>query len=166
MKELINKISSYNLFNYLFPGVLFVVLLSALTNYNLIQENLLEGVFLYYFFGLLINRVGSLVIQPIAKYFKFIVFKPYPEFIKASKEDTKLEVLSETNNMFRSIAGLFLVLLIIVLSEVLGLEIDFTKVVVKIVTVFLMLILLLFSFRKQTKTIYHRIEADLSKEKN
>ena len=39
MKEIIDKISSYNLFNYLFPGIIFVIILREITKYDLVQEN-------------------------------------------------------------------------------------------------------------------------------
>ena len=60
IKEILEKISSYNIFNYLFPGILFVFIANALIGYNLIQENILIGVFLYYFIGMAISRVGSI----------------------------------------------------------------------------------------------------------
>ena len=49
MKELLAKLSSYNLFNYLLPGILFVVIAEELTKFSFIQEDLVLGVFVYYF---------------------------------------------------------------------------------------------------------------------
>ena len=67
MKELIDKLSTYNIFNYLFPGVLFAYILSKVSSYDLIQKDLVTGVFLYYFIGLVISRIGSLFIEPFLK---------------------------------------------------------------------------------------------------
>ena len=67
MKELLDKLSSYNLFNYLFPGILFVTIAKETTSLDLLQENIITGVFLYYFIGLVISRVGSLLIEPLLK---------------------------------------------------------------------------------------------------
>ena len=77
MKELLDKLSSYNIFNYLFPGVLFVVFLSKVSNYDLIQKDIITGAFLYYFIGLVISRVGSLFIEPFLKRIKFLKFSDY-----------------------------------------------------------------------------------------
>lgn len=55
MKELLDKISSYNLFNYLLPGILFVCIAKHFTDYNFIQDNDFIGAFLYYFIGEQIN---------------------------------------------------------------------------------------------------------------
>lgn len=60
-----DKISSYNLFNYFLPGVLFAALADTVTSYNFLQSDLVVGVFVYYFFGLVISRFGSLIIEPL-----------------------------------------------------------------------------------------------------
>ena len=62
MKELIDKISSYNLFNYLVPGVLLAFAADKFTAYSLVQSDLLIGAFLYYFIGLVASRFGSLAL--------------------------------------------------------------------------------------------------------
>ena len=36
MKDILDKIGTYNIFNYLLPGVLFAVLVSQQTKYNLL----------------------------------------------------------------------------------------------------------------------------------
>jgi hypothetical protein len=107
--------------------VLFVILLKETTSYNLVHDDLLLGAFLYYFVGLIINRVGSLVIESLALKYKFVIYKPYSEYIKASEKDSKLDILSETNNMFRSFAGLFLVLLFVVTMHAFVLRIHLTN---------------------------------------
>lgn len=86
MKDLIDKLTTYNIFNYLFPGVLFVVLAKATTDYNFIQENNFLGAFLYYFIGMTISRFGSVVIEPILRKINFVKFRDYQEYAKASKQ--------------------------------------------------------------------------------
>ncbi len=160
MKDLLDKLSSYNIFNYLFPGVVFVVIASKLTSYNFIQQDILVGAFLYYFIGLVISRIGSTVVEPVLKFIKFLKFTEYKSFVKASKNDTRIDTLSEVNNMYRTICSLFLMLIAIkgfnwLSSKWLILadrKIDF-------LTIFLFL-LFLFSYRKQTNYITQRIEAN------
>jgi len=162
MKEIIEKISSYNLFNYLFPGILYVIILNKITTYNLIQENIFIGVFLYYFIGLVISRIGSLLIEPILK--KVIVFADYSDFISASKEDNKIELFSEVNNMYRTLISLFAVILVSKLYDILSDNFIFLKVVLPYLLVTLLIILFIFSFKKQTAYIVKRINNH--KEKN
>ncbi len=161
MKELLNKISSYNLFNYLFPGVIFSMVISRWSEINLIQDDIVTGLFFYYFIGLVISRFGSLIIEPILKWINFVKFANYSDFVKASKKDQKLEILSESNNMYRTLISLFLIIL---LSKIYlkmttnlgwGLQTHLGIITVSV------LILFLFSYRKQTSYITKRIKSDL-----
>jgi len=160
MKDLMDKLSSYNIFNYLFPGVVFVVITSKLTTYNLIQQDIIVGAFLYYFIGLIISRIGSIFIEPLLKLVKFVKFADYKEFVKATKTDSKIDTLSEVNNMYRTICSLFLMLIVLK-----GFEWLTTKWIFlaerKIETLIIFLfILFLFSYRKQTSYITKRIDAN------
>lgn len=108
MKELLDKLSSYNIFNYLLPGVLFAVFIENFTTVKILHLNILVGVFVYYFLGLVVSRVGSLILEPALLRLGIIAHEPYDEFIRTSKIDVKLELLSETNNMYRTIGALML----------------------------------------------------------
>ena len=110
MKDILSKLSSYNLFNYLFPGIVFVIAAGKLTHYSLIQQDIVIGVFLYYFIGLVVSRFGSLVIEPILRKTSFLRFANYGDFVAASKKDEKLELLSEVNNTYRTLCSLFTLL--------------------------------------------------------
>ena len=99
MKELFDKLSSYNIFNYLFPGVLFAVLANNLTSYKVLMDNILIGAFVYYFIGLVVSRVGSLILEPLLKLVRILHFASYKDFVRASKIDGKIELLSEINNL-------------------------------------------------------------------
>ena len=113
MKEFIDKISSYNIFNYLLPGILFVGLGKEITSFSLVQNNLLIGLFLYYFIGLIISRLGSLTLEPLLKWIKFVKFAPYEDYVRASKLDPKIEIFSEQNNMYRSLCMLSIALILL-----------------------------------------------------
>ena len=164
MKDLLEKLSSYNIFNYLLPGIIFVVIAEKLTSFSLVQNDIIIGVFLYYFIGLVISRIGSLFIEPILKKIKFITFAPYSEFVTASKKDVKLDTLSEVNNMYRTFCSLFLVLLIIkcydFISKKYPVIFEWNSVVIAIG----LLLLFLFSYRKQTQYIKKRVNALTEKE--
>jgi hypothetical protein len=60
------KISSYNIFNNLFRA-LFVYLLERLTKVILSTDDIVKNIVLYYFAGLIIGRVGSIIIEPLKK---------------------------------------------------------------------------------------------------
>lgn len=159
MKDLLDKISSYNLFNYLFPGILFAVISKEFTSYSLLQDNLIVGAFIYYFIGLVVSRFGSLVIEPLLKRISFLKFADYKEFISASKKDDKLELLSEINNMYRALFSMFILLLLLKLYELIEFIFPILKYWNTYILVLLLLVLFLLSYRKQTNYITKRIKS-------
>ncbi|MFY7814014.1 MAG: hypothetical protein ACOVRK_02370 [Chryseobacterium taeanense] len=112
MKEFLDKISSYNIFNYLFPGVLFAYIITNFCGYNLIQKDILIGVFLYYFIGMIVSRFGSICLEPFLKWINFLKFESYKDFVVASQKDSKIELLSEVNNTYRTLISMLLLALL------------------------------------------------------
>lgn len=160
MKDLLKKLSSYNLFNYLFPGVVFVVILKAATSYSLLQENLIIGFFVYYFIGLVISRFGSLAIEPLLRKLSFLKFAEYKEFVSASKKDEKIELFSEVNNMYRTLCSMFILLILLKFYEWIESQIPILKNWSNCILVVLLLFMFLLSYRKQTQYITKRIKAN------
>ena len=161
MKELLDRIASYNLFNYLLPGVVFVALAEQVTSYSFIQDDLVVGAFLYYFIGLVISRIGSLFVEPVLKKVAGVKFAPYPDFIKACQKDAKLEVLSEANNTYRTLCSLFLVLLLLKGYEWFALRCPLLESWSVPILLCLLLLLFILSYRKQTRYVVDRVKAAL-----
>jgi hypothetical protein len=160
MKDLLDKLTSYNIFNYLFPGILFVVIAKSTTDYNLIQENNLLGAFLYYFIGMTISRFGSVIIEPVLRKAKFLKFREYKDFISASKKDEKIELLSEVNNTYRTLISMLFLLLLLKLYNYVALLFQLENTISLIILTFLITTLYLFSYRKQTNFVVKRIDAN------
>jgi len=153
MKEVIEKISNYNLFNYLLPGVIFSYIVTAITNYKIVQTDIVVGLFFYYFIGLVISRFGSLIIEPILKKTKFVIFVDYKDYLIVSEKDENLSVLSETNNMYRTFITTFFLIIILKLLSII--ENRFTSIKewnVWCVLIFLFF-LFLFAYRKRDRYI-------------
>ena len=161
MSELLDKLSSYNLFNYLLPGVVFVFMASRIANRDLLKENIIVELLLCYFVGLVVSRVGSLLIEPILKKVLSLKFAEYKDFVEASRKDAKIELLSEVNNTYRTLCSVFAMLLLV-------------KPYVWAVTMFsfladwsmtalcsLLLAVFAFSYKKQSSYITKRIRANL-----
>jgi hypothetical protein len=157
MNDLLNKISSYNVFNYLFPGVVFAVLAGEVINRSLVQHDVVTGAFLYYFLGMVVSRFGSLIIEPILKGLKFVRFANYKDFVLASQKDAKLDVLSEMNNTYRTLAALFSLLLLLKLYVKLEARFPGLKPWEATILTALLLLMFLVSYRKQTGYITKRV---------
>ena len=157
MSEVLEKISSYNIFNYLFPGTLFVVLAKQLTSFDLSQENLLLAVCSYYFIGLVISRLGSLILEPLLKVVRFVSFADYSSFVSACQVDPKINTLLEVTNMYRTLCAVFIALLSLIVFEWLVVEFPISEKYAAPAVICALLTLFLFSYKKQTKYIVDRV---------
>ena len=85
---------------------------------------------------------------------KIVEFSDYARFIRASKLDDKIELLSEVNNMHRTIIAMLVVLLAISICNG-SVTCLLTAGLLGIVTLFVL------SYRKQTSFITKRIDEAL-----
>lgn len=161
MKDILEKLSTYNIFNYLLPGVLFIIIARDFVGYNFIQNDIVLGVFLYYFIGMVISRFGSLIIEPFLKKISFIKFAEYKNFITASKKDEKIELLLEVNNTYRTFTSLFVILILLNLYSIIIGNNKLPNAPDSYIIVTLLLIMFLFAYIKQTNYITKRIEANI-----
>ena len=161
MKELIQQIGSYNLFNYLLPGTIYYAVIQEITSYSFASDNIFVLAFLCYFVGMVISRIGSICIEPCLKSFKIIKFKDYKDFVEASKKDKKLEVLSEQNNTYRTLVALFLAIGITKGFNILEIEFEYFSQLRIWIVLGLMFFLFLAAYRKQTSYTSQRIEKNL-----
>lgn len=158
MEALLKIIKSYSIFTTLYPGYLFVVFCEEnIQNYiiALHEKSIFLGVCVCYFIGTLINRIGSLVVEKILQKINFLNFAEYGDFIEAANKDEKIDVLSQTNNMYRSMVAVFLVLIIMRV-----LPIDVLEFIEKWFVCILFVVFLL-SYRKQTEYVVKRVKKTL-----
>jgi hypothetical protein len=131
-----------------------------MSNVNLIQSDLITCAFLYYFIGLIVSHFGSLLVEPFLKKISFIKFADYKDFVLASKADIKLEVLVEVNNMYRTFISLFILLGLYKFEIYIESKCVFLRENQNMLLIFLLLLIFLFSYRKQTNYITKRIGAN------
>lgn len=160
MKEILSKLSSYNLFNYLLPGVIFVIAASKFSRYSFMQQDIIIGLILYYFIGLVISRFGSIAIEPFLRKISFIRCADYEDFVSASKKDEKLELLSEINNTYRTLCSLFALFLLLKVYEKIEDTFSDLQDWSAMILVILLFFMFLFSYRKQTAYVVKRIKTN------
>jgi hypothetical protein len=161
MKELLDKISSYNIFNYLLPGTLFAAFVERFSDHKFPHGNIVVELFAFYFAGLVISRIGSLVVGPTLQKTKFIRFSPYGDFIRASTHDPKIELFSEQNNMYRTLCALFVALPAFKGADWVAKRLEVPHDVLLTVASGLLCVLFAFAYRKQTQFIKKRVDAAL-----
>ncbi len=159
MSAIFQVLGSYQVFTNLFPGIFLGLAINWLFNIRMFTSFGIRDLMIAYFFGFFINRVGSLVIQPLLGKTKFIKDSNYADFIFACHSDPKINVLSETSNYFRSMVAALSILLFIKTGHILN---ERWKIIItnwEWLTVTALLILMLFSYRKQFRYINERVEA-------
>ena len=104
------------------------------------------------------------MIKPLLQLLGVVKEEPYAQYVKASKKDDKLEVLSQVNNTYRTIVALIFCLLLA--GIYVWLEVGWAWIKdyrLPLLSVGL-LILFIVAFRKQTRYIAERVTAINSRE--
>lgn len=163
--KILEKISTYQILNYMIPGSVLCLLLKYLVGYDLLTFSLVENIVVVYFVGMVNSRLSSLVLKPLLKKIKVINEADHKEFIHAEKKDAKLTVLSDMNNSFRSISNAMLILLLAYLLKHISIIETFVLENVNWIAIVSLLVLFVLSYRKQTEYVKERVEVNTSEEK-
>jgi len=171
MSEFLQKLGSYQIMTNLLPGAFLAGMLRMLFKIELPSTGIFEIIIACYFWGLIVNRIGSLIIEPILtrpigkNKFKLIDRALYSEYLSASQADTKLDALSETNNCYRSFMTASLILPIVYgLSWLYSNCLWFNEYWRWFAVLFLVM-LFFFSIKKQTAYVRDRVNQTYRREK-
>jgi hypothetical protein len=159
MSDLLDKISPYNIFNYLLPGALFIAAANRYTSYTFTHENVVIAAFLIYFIGLVISRIGSLLVEPLLQRMKLLAFAPYEDYVAASKSDEKIDILSEVNNTYRTLVALCLCIFAFLAFDRADRTYAFVGASAPYVSGVALLLLLYLSWHKQSAYIVKRVRS-------
>ena len=167
MDNFLEKLSSYNILNNLFPGAVYCFLMKCICSIDLTSNGIISEILIYYFVGMIISRVGSVIIEPIYKKIRIVSFAEYPKYIEAEKNDAQISILSETNNTYRTMVALCILVLLSVLTISVFNHFGLNKKILAYVAIGLLTVLFSLSYRKQTKYIRNRVEKQIkNKEEN
>ena len=90
MEDFLNKLENYNILNYILPAIIFDVGCRYYINIELIPtDNIFISIFIYYFLGLVISRVGSLIIKPLLWKLKVLNKKDSSERLEIYNAENK-----------------------------------------------------------------------------
>lgn len=168
LAQIVEKISSYNIVNNLYPGILFVYVLKIMFGTNLLSNNWFENLIVFYFVGMVLSRIGSIVIEPVMKKIKIIKYAPYQDYVKASSIDPLVDTLSETNNTYRTLLSTFICAFVyklgVSINEVcLKNKITFLQENKDWILLTVLILLFVFSYVKQTSYVRKRVESVLKR---
>ena len=129
------------------------------------RSNILETLFVYYFVGFILSRIGSILIEPIFKKLKLAKYVEHEKFIEASYKDIKIDILLEANNTYRTFISVFVIIFLVAIGKVSGIQFNMMPDFLKIIALFVLLTLVIFSYSKNTKYIRSRIDKLIAKDK-
>ena len=168
IKAIVEKISSYNIFNNLFPGAIFCYTLNKITRFTFFSDNIIEQLFIWYFAGIIMSRIGSVFIETalkklIIKKKPYIIFSDYKQYCVASEAKPFIATLSEVNNTYRTMIAVCLTLTVIYIYDIFFFDLITNLVSVgneiAIICLGLLLTLLFMkSYKKQTNYIKNQVD--------
>ena len=160
--KIVDKLSAYQFFNYFFPGVLFNCCVEQIMSYKIVPDAILYRVFVYYITGMILSRLGSTIIEPLYKKACFVVYAKYKNFLEASVNDSKLDILVLENNTYRTLIATFIsLLLLFLIDQIQWLHDKYQHPISIAIYMFLLVLLFSLSFRKQTDFIRRKVHRDL-----
>ena len=162
MESFLNKISEYNLFNYLLPGFVFIYFVEKQYAVAVLHEQILVNLFVAYFIGMVISRIGSVFIEKFYKFLRIVKYAEYKGYLVAEKEDEKLKTLVQENNTYRTFVSLFIILNAFVIVFYIKNNFQYDQSYFDYLNA-VMLILFTLAYRKQTTFIRKRVERSLAK---
>lgn len=158
MEHVFGKFNYYDLFGHLLPGVIIGLLLNYIItsttleiNIKFITDSVVINLFIFYFIGLVLNRVSAVLIEPPLIKLNILHKCPYHQIIKAEKEDYKLVQLQAVIISYRTfIAGFSLVILLLILLFIFGiLNINIAEFFILLISLLLLNTVFFISYKKQ-----------------
>lgn len=163
IKLIFDKLSQYNFLTNILPGTVLCIIFKYLVGYNLIPDDYYQAGIVFYFVGMVNSRVGSLIVEPILKAISWVKFAPYSEFLQTEKEDAKLTLLSQENNVFRSYISVMLISIVGYIYKNCTLDLRQFSSDDPLVLIVILLVLFLFAYRKQTSFVKKRVDNFMKK---
>ena len=155
MEKFFDKMETYNILNFLFPGIIFASILTFLTEKNIYSSSLIIATFEYYFTGLVLSRIGSIVINQIIEKTRVVKKEKYKNFICKEEKDKKIEILQREANQYRTFVATFVCLLLVEIYNCIFVDISKINTIIYFIG---LIILFTLSYRKQLKFIIERLK--------
>ena len=156
LKSIFEKISRYEILANLIPGAILCVFLKDVIGWRFLSDNFLYALIEVYFAGIVNNRIGFLIVEPLMKH--VVKFQSYRAFMQAEKRDSKVGILNADNNMYRSLSSVFLISMLAYIYREFWLRIQFLQNNYAILLIIGMLTLFVFSYWKQSNILVNRIK--------
>ena len=151
INSLFNKLSAYQLLSLMLPGASLLGTLKFIFTIDIkVNENIWWFLLASYVVGIILSRIGSLLIEEVFKKMGFIKGYNVGNYIAKRKEDDMVETLLSFANLYRSFCALSIVLIIVTMVKGYGFCDYWHYFLLEV----LLLLLFAFSFCKQYNYFY------------
>ena len=162
MDNFIKEITPYRILTNLVTWVLYYYICMTYISVDFwINEwdDILLLIFVSYFIWMIIWRIGSIILDPILH--KVYKIEEYKKYIKAEKNDKKIEILNTEKNIYRSSIALFICTILTNIFKEVTHNVDFCEINRWLYIVCILLIILFtLSYWKQNRFIKERINSN------
>lgn len=114
INSLFNKLSAYQLLSLMLPGASLLGILKFIFTIDIkVDENMWWFLLASYVVGIILSRMGSLLIEEVFKKIGFIEGYNVGNYIVKRKEDDMVETILTFANLYRSFSALSILLIIV-----------------------------------------------------
>lgn len=118
INSLFNKLSAYQLLSLMLPGASLLGTMKFVFSIDIkVDENIWWFLLASYVMGIIISRIGSLLVEEIFKKLELIEGYNVGNYIAKRKEDDMVETLLSFANLYRSLCALSILLIIVTIVE-------------------------------------------------
>ena len=151
INSLFNKLSAYQLLSLMLPGASLLGTLKFIFAIDIkVDENIWWFLLSSYVVGIILSRIGSLLIEEVFKKMGFIKGYNVGNYIAKRKEDDMVETLLSFANLYRSFCALSILMIIVTMVKGYGFCDYWHYFLLEV----LLLLLFAFSFCKQYNYFY------------
>lgn len=150
LTKLIGLIDNFYLATYIIAGSALCIGLD-LVGSSIFSDNVWINIGICYFSGMVASRISSLIIEPLCKKCRLIIWEPYEKYLSAENKDNagKLISMSKVSGSYCTMTSICLILFIVELVEFFS-NLNMLKTFVYNELIILgSFFLFLFSYRKQ-----------------
>jgi len=153
------KLDAYDVVANLVPGAALTYALHFSKFPTPAPENWAAFLLVSFVAGVTTNRLGSLVLDPILRRFKFLNPKNYDSFVASERNDRKLETLVANHGLYRTFFTAGIIYLALLVVSHWAPAIASADQLIFVLFVLAGMVVFLFAFRKEDGYIHARIEA-------
>lgn len=162
MESILQNISEYRLLNNLIPGGFFVGVLAWAAGWASSEVNFIFIIAISYVAGVILSRLGSLVVEPVAEKVFKVEFVSHEDYCRAEKLYPRLLVMNSENGIFRTFVAVSACLLLG--APIIGLfgMGDGRALSLLVIASAISVVVFMLAYIKQTSYIVGRVKSELA----